>query len=69
VRELEGKREAGSTSRPGRVPIVAQWMRTYLSDIAPLRVDQRTLDSTYRPKVERWIIPRLGKHRLDRPYP
>jgi integrase len=69
VRELEGKREAGSTSRPGRVPTVAQWMRTYVSDIAPLRVDQRTLDSTYRPKIERWIIPRLGKHRLDRLYP
>jgi integrase len=69
VRELEGRREAGSTSRPGRVPTVAQWMRIYLSDIAPLRVDQRTLDSTYRPKVERWIIPRLGKHRLDRLYP
>lgn len=69
VRELEGRREAGTTSRPGRVPTVAQWMRIYLSDIAPLRVDQRTLDSTYRPKIKRWIIPRLGKHRLDRLYP
>ena len=69
VRELEGKRDAGKTSRPGRVPTVAQWMRIYLTDIAPLRVDQGTLDSTYRPKTERWIIPRLGKHRLDRLYP
>lgn len=69
IRVLEGKRGAGSTSRPGRVPTVGQWMRTYLSEIAPLRVDQRTLDSTHRPKIERWIIPRLGKHRLDRLYP
>jgi integrase len=69
VRELEAKREAGTTSRTGRIPTVAQWMQTYLNDIAPLRVDQRTLDSTYRPKIERWIIPRLGKHRLDRLYP
>jgi integrase len=69
VRELEGKRDAGKTSRPGRVPTVAQWMRIYLRDIAPLRVDQGTLVSTYRPKAERWIIPRLGKHRLDRLYP
>jgi len=38
VRELEGKRDAGKTSRPGRVPTVAKWMRTYLTDIAPLRV-------------------------------
>jgi integrase len=69
VRELEGRRDAGKTSRAGRVPTVAQWMRTYLTDIAPLRVDQGTIDSTYRPKAERWIIPRLGKHRLDRLYP
>ena len=53
VRELEGKRDAGATSRPGRVPTVAASMRTYLTDIAPLRVSQGTLDSTYRPKTER----------------
>jgi len=69
VRELEGKRDAGKTSRPGRVPTVAKWMRTYLTDIAPLRVAQGTIDSTYRPKIERWIIPKLGRHRLDRLYP
>jgi integrase len=69
VRELEGTRDAGKTSRPGRVPTLAQWMRTYLTDIAPLRVSQGTIDSTYRPKTERWIIPKLGRHRLDRIYP
>jgi integrase len=69
VRELEKKRDAGTTSRPGRVPTLAQWMRVYLTDVAPLRVSQSTIDSTYRPKAERWIIPRLGKHRLDRLYP
>jgi site-specific recombinase XerD len=69
VRELEGKRDAGKTSRPGRVPTVAKWMRTYMTDIAPLRVVQGTIDSTYRPKTERWIIPKLGRHRLDRLYP
>jgi integrase len=69
VRELEAKRDAGKTSRPGRVPTVAQWMRSYLADIAPLRVSQGTIDSTYRPKIERWIIPQLGRHRLDRLYP
>jgi len=53
VRELEGKRDAGATSRPGRVPTVAASMRAYLTDIAPLRVSQGMLDSTYRPKTER----------------
>jgi hypothetical protein len=69
VRELEGKRDAGTTSRPGRVPTVTQWMRTYLADVAPLRVSQGTIDSTYRPKAERWIIPKLGRHRLNRLHP
>ena len=41
-------------------------MRTYINDIAPLRVTQGTIDKTYRPKTERWIIPKLGRHRLDR---
>jgi hypothetical protein len=53
VRELETKRDAGSTSKPGRAPTLTQWMRTYLTDIAPLRVSRRTIDSTYRPKTER----------------
>ena len=69
VRELEAKRDAGKTSKPGRVPTLTQWMRIYISDIAPQRVSRDTIDSTYRPKVERWIIPKLGRHRLDRLYP
>jgi len=69
VRELESERDTGITSKPGRVPTVRQWMRTYLTDIAPLRVSQGTIDSTYRPKTERWIIPKLGRHRLNRLYP
>lgn len=69
VRALEKERDAGKPSKPGRIPTVAQWMQTYITDIAPLRVSQDTIDSTYRPKVENWIIPKLGRHRLDRLYP
>jgi site-specific recombinase XerD len=69
VRKLEAQRDAGKPGRPGRVPLVAEWMRTYITDIAPLRVSQGTIDSTYRPKTERWIIPKLGMHKLDRLYP
>ncbi|HUY49458.1 MAG TPA: hypothetical protein VMV92_27660 [Streptosporangiaceae bacterium] len=42
---------------------------TWLTTIAPRTVSQGTLDSTYEPKVRRWIIPRLGQHRLDRLQP
>lgn len=69
VRKLEGERDANKPSKPGRVPTVAQWMRTYITEIAPQRVSQGTIDSTYRPKIDRWIIPRLGRHRLDRLLP
>lgn len=69
VRQLEAQRDAGKTSKPGKVPTVAEWMRTFINEIAPLRVQQSTIDRTYRPKTERWIIPMLGKHRLDRLYP
>lgn len=69
VRKLEAQRDAGKTSKPGRVPTVAQWMRTYIDEIAPQRVSQSTIDKTYRPKTELWIIPKIGKHRLNRLYP
>jgi integrase len=68
VRKLEAERDAGKPSRPGKVPKVAEWMRHYIDNIAPQRVSRRTIDSTYRPKVENWIIPKLGKHRLDQLY-
>ncbi|MGN9788464.1 tyrosine-type recombinase/integrase [Nonomuraea sp. ZG12] len=66
VRELEKQRDSGKTDKPGRAPTIAEWMRTYLDEIAPLKVSDRTLESTYRPKAEHWIIPRLGAHRLNR---
>lgn len=66
VRELERKRDAGTVAKAGRAPTVAEWMRTWLDTIAPRTAAQTTVDEIYRPKVERWIIPRLGQHRIDR---
>lgn len=67
VRELEKQRDAGSTKKASRhVPTVGEWMRTWLDTIAPRTARQSTVDEIYRPKVERWIIPGLGKHRIDR---
>ncbi|WP_214416707.1 hypothetical protein [Sphaerisporangium fuscum] len=53
VQELEKQRDSGKVDKPGTKIPNAQWMRTYLDGIAPLRVSRLTLVSTYRPKVER----------------
>lgn len=66
VQDLERKRNEGTAGKP---VTVADWFETWLTTIAPRTVSQSTLDSTYAPKVRRWIIPQLGKHRLDRLQP
>jgi len=69
IEKLHALRDAGKVVVPGRVPTVAAWMRTWLDTIAPRTAQQNTVDEIYRPKVERWIIPALGRHRLDRLQP
>jgi hypothetical protein len=69
VRELEVKRDSGTPGRSGPVPTVEQWLRIWLETVAVRTVDASTVHRTYRPKVERWIVPRLGAHRLDRLLP
>lgn len=69
LRKLEKQRDAGQVAKAGRVPTVAEWMRTWLDTIAARTAQQSTVDEIYRPKVERWIIPRLGRHKLDRLLP
>lgn len=66
VQELERKRDTGNAGRP---LTVADWFETWLTTIAPRTVSQSTLDSTYWPKVRRWIVPQLGRNRLDRLQP
>ena len=73
VRKLEAQRDAGKPSKAGRAPTVEQWMTTYLDTIcerlvASGKMAPRTLDD-YRSKTRRWIVPLLGKHRLDRLLP
>jgi hypothetical protein len=65
VRKLEQDRERGETKKAGRAPTVASWMTTYLDTIAPQRVTPKTLDA-YWSQATNWIIPNLGRHRLDR---
>lgn len=68
VRALEAKRDAGKTDKPGRAPTVEAWMTTYLDDIAARDLAPNTLQS-YWSDTRNWIIPHLGKHRLDRLQP
>src|SRR5215469_4156364 len=66
VRDLERSRDTGQLVSTARGLSVEQWMETWLTTIAPRRIRQSTLESTYAPKVRNRIIPGLGKHRLDR---
>ena len=59
----------GQPARSGKPLTVADWLGIWLTTVAPRTVAQSTLESTYEPKVRRWIIPYLGKHRLDRLQP
>jgi integrase len=44
---------------------VEQWLRYWFEKVAPARCKQRTLDG-YRTYLEQYLIPQLGKHRLDK---
>jgi integrase len=68
VQKLEKDRDAGNAANVGRAPTVEQWTTTYLTDIAPAKLAPKTLDG-YWSLARNWIIPQLGKHRLDRLQP
>lgn len=65
VRALERDRDRGEVKKAGKAPTLASWMATYLDTIAPQKVSPRTLDA-YWSQATHWIIPHLGRHRLDR---
>lgn len=69
VRELERLRDAGQLGALGPAPTVAKWLRVWLDTIAPRTASTTTIETVYRPRIERWIIPRIGGHRLDRVRP
>lgn len=65
VRDLEKLRDKGRAPKAGRKPTVEQWMTTYLTDIASLRLKPRSLDD-YWSKTRNDIVPGVGQHRLDK---
>lgn len=68
VRDLEKDRDAGCIAKAGRTMTVEYWITTYLNTIAVRSVAPKTWDS-YWSLARIWIIPGLGKHRLDRLLP
>ena len=68
VRELEKQRDAGQVRKAGRVPTVAEWMATYLDTVAARTLAPKTLDD-YWSKTNNWILPAIGRRRLDRLLP
>lgn len=65
VRELEALRDADKVDKPGRKPTVEAWLKTCVEDIWPRELAPNTLQS-YGSDIRNWIVPNLGKHRLDR---
>jgi integrase len=68
VRQLEGKRDAGTAVASGKAPTVAAWLAHWLDTIAARRVRPSTL-ARYRQLVVNQIVPGVGHHRLDRLQP
>lgn len=63
VEEARRARDAGLLDTTS--PTVEKWLRRWLDDVAAKKVKPRTL-LTYRTYVERYLIPALGKKRIDR---
>src|SRR3569833_3790074 len=67
VRELERKRDSGTIS-PASAPTVADWLKHWLTTLAPRRVRQRTLES-YESAVRKHLLPGIGRLRIARQRP
>lgn len=65
VRQLEKLRDDGRAPVAGRKPTVEQWMTTYLTTIASLKLKPRSLDD-YWSKTRNDIVPGVGRHRIDK---
>jgi integrase len=69
VKELEADRDAGHTSKPGKIPTVRQMLERHLTTILPSRGRApRTIDD-YWSKCRNDIFPRWGGQRADRLLP
>lgn len=65
VDELLAQRQSGQVVKPGRAITLAQWLDTYLTDVAPRRCDPTTIQG-YASKMRLYVVPMIGRTRLDR---
>ncbi|MEW2442827.1 tyrosine-type recombinase/integrase [Micromonospora marina] len=65
VDELLDQKKAGQVVKAGRGVSVAAWLDTYLTDVAPRRCDPTTVQG-YASKMRLYVLPVIGKTRLDR---
>lgn len=69
VRELEKLRDAGRTPKAGQRWTVATWLMHWIDNIAaPPNVSENT-HAGYRVDVEKYLVPGIGAHRLERLQP
>lgn len=66
VAELERQRDGGKVTKLGKKPTVAAWLETWLTEIAPRSASESSIQRSYRPMVSNHLVPRIGKHRIDR---
>lgn len=64
LRELKEKQTRGELPI-GRAPTVAEWLEVWLQTIAAKKVRPTTL-AGYESKLSQYLIPLLGRHRLDK---
>jgi integrase len=70
VKELEKQRAAGRVRKAGRPPTFEEWLTVWLDTVCARKVEDgsmapRSLDD-YRSKSKLYIVPGIGKHRIDR---
>lgn len=65
VDELLAQKQTGLVQKAGRSPTLIQWLETYLTTIAPRKIDPTTVRG-YRSKLWSYVVPVIGKTRMDR---
>ncbi|MBN9754773.1 integrase (recombinase) [Pseudonocardia sp. Ae406_Ps2] len=68
VNEIERERDAGTISKAGRVPTVAEWLSEWVEEISKPTVRYKSYRA-YESAVRVHLIPGLGKHRINKIQP
>jgi len=68
IQKLIAARDADEVPKPGRVPLVSEWLTHWYENISAPNV-RATTAAAYRTAVFHHLIPGLGKHRLNKVQP